>query len=71
VGDTEDWAEIRRPRRVERMPIKVIARVLGCTTNTVTAAYSPAINELSVRGDDNRLGNNQYSVAKPPYGPIE
>jgi hypothetical protein len=22
-------------------------------------------------GEDNRLGNNQYSVAKPPYGPIE
>jgi hypothetical protein len=26
----EDWAEIRRLHRAERMPIKVIARVLGC-----------------------------------------
>jgi hypothetical protein len=32
------------------MPIKVIARVLGCSMNTVTAAYSPPINELAVRG---------------------
>jgi transposase len=27
----EDWAEIRRLHRAERMPIKVIARVLGCS----------------------------------------
>ena len=34
----EDWAEIRRLHRAERMPIKVIARVMGVSKNTVTAA---------------------------------
>jgi transposase len=34
----EDWAEIRRLHRSEKMPIKVIARVLGCSKNTVKAA---------------------------------
>jgi transposase len=34
----EDWAEIRRLHRAEKMPIKVIARVLGCSKNTVKAA---------------------------------
>ena len=34
----EDWAEIRRLHRAEKMPIKVIGRVLGCSKNTVKAA---------------------------------
>lgn len=34
----EDWAEIRRLHRAERMPIKVIARIMGCSKNTVKAA---------------------------------
>lgn len=34
----EDWAEIRRLHRSEGMPIKVIARVVGCSRNTVRAA---------------------------------
>lgn len=34
----EDWAEIRRLHRSEGLPIKVIARVLGCSKNTVKAA---------------------------------
>lgn len=34
----EDWAEIRRLYRAEEMPIKVIARVMGCSKNTVKAA---------------------------------
>lgn len=34
----EDWAEIRRLHRAEQMPIKVIARVMGCSKNTVKAA---------------------------------
>ena len=33
----EDWAEIRRLHRAEEMPIKVIARVMGCSKNTVKA----------------------------------
>lgn len=34
----EDWAEIRRLHRAERVPIKEIARVLGVSRNTVRAA---------------------------------
>ena len=36
----EDWAEIRRLHRAEGMPIKVIARVMGCSRNTVRAALA-------------------------------
>jgi transposase len=36
----EDWAEIRRLHRAEKMPIKVIARVLGCSKNTVKAVLA-------------------------------
>jgi len=38
VLSVEDWAEIRRLHRVEEMPIKVIARVMGCSKNTVKRA---------------------------------
>lgn len=34
----EDWAEIRRLARAERMPIKAIARTLGISKNTVRRA---------------------------------
>jgi transposase len=34
----EDWAEIRRLHRAERVPIKVIARTLGISKNTVRQA---------------------------------
>lgn len=40
VLSVEDWAEIRRLYRAERMPIKVIARVLGCSKNTVRKALA-------------------------------
>ena len=36
----EDWAEIRRLHRSEGMPIKAIARVMGCSRNTVRAALA-------------------------------
>jgi hypothetical protein len=36
--DVEDWAEIRRLHRSEQVPIKVIARALGISKNTVRAA---------------------------------
>jgi transposase len=36
----EDWAEIRRLRRSEGLPIKMIARVLGVSRNTVRAAIA-------------------------------
>jgi transposase len=38
VLGVEDWVEIRRLYRAEKMPIKVIARVMGCSKNTVKAA---------------------------------
>ena len=40
VLSVEDWAEIRRLHRAERMPVKVIARVLGCSRNTVRNALA-------------------------------
>ena len=36
----EDWAEIRRLHRSERMPIKAIARLFGVSKNTVKAALA-------------------------------
>ena len=36
----EDWAEIRRLRRSEQLPIAQIARVLGLSWNTVKAALA-------------------------------
>jgi len=36
----EDWAEIRRLYRAEGLPIKVIARMLGVSRNTVRAAIT-------------------------------
>jgi transposase len=40
VLGVEDWAEIRRLYRAEKMPIKVIARVMGCSKTTVKAALA-------------------------------
>jgi len=36
----EDWAEIRRLHRAEKLPIKVIARVMKVSRNTVRAAIA-------------------------------
>ena len=40
VLSVEDWAEIRRLRRSEQMPIAQIARVLGISRNTVKSALA-------------------------------
>jgi len=40
VLSVEDWAEIRRLHRAERLPIKMIARVLGVSRNTVRTAIA-------------------------------
>jgi transposase len=40
VLSVEDWAEIRRLRRAERMPIAAIARQLGIARNTVKKALA-------------------------------
>lgn len=36
----EDWAEIRRLRRSERLPLSEVARVLRISRNTVKAALA-------------------------------
>ena len=38
--NVEDWAEIRRLHRSEQLPIKVIARVMGISRNTVKTALA-------------------------------
>jgi transposase len=40
VLSVEDWAEIRRLYRAEKMPIKAIVRVTGVSRNTVRAAVA-------------------------------
>jgi transposase len=40
VLTVEDWAEVRRLARAEKMPIKAIARTLGISRNTVRAALA-------------------------------
>jgi transposase len=40
VLTVEDWAEIRRLHRAEKMPIKAIARVMRVSRNTVRAAIA-------------------------------
>jgi transposase len=40
VLDVENWAEIRRLRRAEGLPIREIARVMGVSRNTVRAAIA-------------------------------
>jgi transposase len=42
VVSVEDWAEIRRLHRSEGLPIKLIARTLGLSRNTVRAAVRSA-----------------------------
>jgi transposase len=53
VLGVEDWAEIRRLYRAEQMPIKAVARVMGCSKNTVKrvlAADGPPRYERTPRG---------------------
>jgi transposase len=53
VLSVEDWAEIRRLHRAEMMPIKVIARVMKVSRNTVRAAIAsdrPPRYERPARG---------------------
>jgi transposase len=40
VLSVEDWAEIRRLHRAEKMPIKAIARVMNVSRNTVRSAVA-------------------------------
>jgi transposase len=53
VLSVEDWAEIRRLHRAEQLPIKQIARVMGCSKNTVKralAADGPPRYQRAARG---------------------
>src|SRR5919197_2216023 len=49
VLSVEDWAEIRRLHRAEGLPIRVIARVLGVSRNTVRAALASNVPPRYVR----------------------
>ena len=42
MSSVKDWAEIRRLHRAEGMPIKAIARAMGCSKNTVKRALAAA-----------------------------
>ncbi len=49
----EDWAEIRRLRRSEKLPISEIARVMGISRNTVKSALAcdgPPKYQRAVKG---------------------
>lgn len=51
--NVEDWAEIRRLHRAEKMPIKAIVRQLGVSRNTVRAALradTPPCYERASKG---------------------
>ena len=61
----EDWAEIRRLRRSERMPIKAIARVLGISRNTVRAAIA---SDVAPRYAREPVGSIVDAV-EPSHGP--
>jgi transposase len=45
----EDWAEIRRLHRAEGLSIKMIARVMGVSRNTVRAALTSDVPPRYVR----------------------
>ena len=48
--NVEDWAEIRRLYRTERMPIKAVARVMGCSKNTVRSAIRALTDKVLLVG---------------------
>jgi transposase len=53
VLSVEDWAEMRRLHRAEGMPIKQVARAMGCSKNTVKralAADGPPRYQRAARG---------------------
>ena len=52
----EDWAEIRRLRRTEQMPILQVARVLGISRNTVKTALASDTPPKYQRSRDASLG---------------
>jgi transposase len=63
VLDVKDWAEIRRLRRAEGMPISEIARLIGISRSTVKAAlasdgppkYRRALGGCLVDGFESRI----------------
>lgn len=64
--DVEDWAEIRRLHRSEGVPIKAIARVMGCS-NTATVAtttrHREALQVIQAPLRDDGLEQSQRSAA--------
>lgn len=71
----EDWAEIRRLHRAERVPIKVFARTLGVSKNTVRNAlradgprlvHHAEVIALRATPTDSRAENSAASPRPPP-----
>ena len=59
----EDWAEIRRLRRSEGLPVKAIARVLGISRNTVRAALASDANAAASAGGKNQMRQRSGNAA--------
>jgi hypothetical protein len=62
----EDWAEIRRLHRAEGLPIKVIARVLGISKNTVKAALA---SDQAPKYERRQAGSIVDEVGYIPFEP--
>jgi transposase len=66
VLKVEDWAEIRRLHRAEGQPIKVIARVMGISKNTVKAALAsdgpPAYRRRPLVAICRQVGRSRYRL---------
>ena len=66
----EDWAEIRRLRRAEGMPIAVIARPLGVARNMVKKALAsdrPPTHTDPGPGSRAKFKTSATSNAKPRH----
>jgi hypothetical protein len=72
----EDWAEIRRRRRSEGVSISEIARLMGCSRNTVKAAlasdgppkYQRQLSGSVVDGFEPRIRELLWSASRFPDG---
>lgn len=67
--DVEDWAEIRRLHFAEKLPIKVIARRLGISKNTVKAKLSasepPKYERAPIGSTSTRSASQRWACSGP------
>jgi phosphate transport system substrate-binding protein len=67
----EDWVEIRRLHRSEGMPIKGIARVMGCSRNAVSGTYGYFKQHALCDGDFKPTINEQPGSSAVVQGVTE